>query len=247
MINEETRRKLREINMGEAVSGLEAQQADPATMSLSFDERMQRLVDYIYQEKYNGKIQRLIRSAKLRFPQANRQCIIYNSRGLDRELIEDLFRCQYISLHQSVILQGFTGSGKTYLACALGKEACLNHVRVRYIRLPDLLMEYGDSVIMAGKQRKLIEHYSRIPLLILDEWLVSDISDGELHFLFELMERRSDTTSTIFCTQYRKEDWVRRLGEGVQAEAVVDRYAYTSFWIETGNTNMREYCSKHNS
>ena len=68
---------------------------------------------------------------------------------------------------------------------------------------------------------------------------------AELHFLFELMERRSDTTSTIFCTQYRKDDWVKRLGEGVRAEAIVDRYAYTAFWIETGSTNMREYCAKH--
>ena len=110
---------------------------------------------------------------------------------------------------------------------------------------PDLLMEYGDSTVVAGNQRKLLERYSRIPLLILDEWLVSDISDAELHFLFELMERRSDTTSTIFCTQYRKDDWVKRLGEGVRAEAIVDRYAYTAFWIETGSTNMREYCAKH--
>ena len=106
-------------------------------------------------------------------------------------------------------------------------------------------MEYGDSTVVAGNQRKLLERYSRIPLLILDEWLVSDISDAELHFLFELMERRSDTTSTIFCTQYRKDDWVKRLGEGVRAEAIVDRYAYTAFWIETGSTNMREYCAKH--
>lgn len=122
MVNEETRRKLREINLGEAVTGLELQQADPATMSLPFDERMQRLVDYIYQEKYNGKIQRLIQSAKLRFPQANRHGVIYGSRGLNKELLESLFSGQYIGLHQSVILQGFTGSGKTYLACAMGKK-----------------------------------------------------------------------------------------------------------------------------
>ena len=121
MINEETRRKLREINLGEAIKGLEVQQADPATIALPFDERMQRLVDYIYQEKYNGKIQRLIKSAKLRFPQANRQGVIYASRGLNRELIENLFSGQYIGLHQSIILQGFTGSGKTYLAQSLAR------------------------------------------------------------------------------------------------------------------------------
>lgn len=68
MINDESRRKLREMNLGEIISGLEAQQAEPATLGLPFDDRMQRLVDYVYQEKYNAKIQRLIRSAKLRFP-----------------------------------------------------------------------------------------------------------------------------------------------------------------------------------
>lgn len=241
MVNEETRRKLRELNLSEAVAGLEMQQSEPATIGLSFDERLQRLVDYIYQEKYNSRIQRLVKAARLRFPQANVQDVHYKGRGLNQELLAGLFSCQYISGHQSIILQGFTGSGKTYLACALGKQACLHQIRTRYIRLPDLLMEYSDAALVPGKQKQLLDRYGKIPLLIIDEWLVSDISDSELYFLFELMERRSDSTSTIFCTQYRKEDWIRRLGEGVQAEAVVDRYAYTAFWIETGSMNMREY------
>lgn len=84
MINEETRRKLRELKMGEFVSGLELQQADPATIALPFDERMQRLTDYVYQEKYNGRIQRLIKSAKLRFPQANMHSLYYEGRCLNR-------------------------------------------------------------------------------------------------------------------------------------------------------------------
>lgn len=90
-------------------------------------------------------------------------------------------------------------------------------------------MEYGDCAAIIGSPNKLLNRYGKIPLLILDEWLVSDISDSELYFLFELMERRSDSTSTIFCTQYRKDDWIKRLGEGVQAEAIVDRYAHTAF------------------
>ena len=97
---------------------------------------------------------------------------------------------------------------------------------------------------MAGQQKRLFTKYGNIPLLILDEWLVIDISESELYFLFELMECRSDTTSTIFCTQYRKEDWIKRLGNGVQAEAIVDRYAHTAYWIETGSMNMREYCAR---
>lgn len=245
MINDETRRKLRELNLAELINGLDLQQAEPATVSLAFDERMQRLIDYVYQAKYNSKIQRLIKSAKLRFPQADIHSLYYDSRHLDKNLLTELFTCQYIDSHQSIILQGPTGSGKTFLSCVFGKQACLRQTTTRYVRFPDLLMEYGDASLVPGQQKKVITKYGKIPLLVIDEWLVSDISDSELYFLFELMERRSDSTSTIFCTQYRKDDWIKRMGEGIQAEAIVDRYAYSAFWIETGSMNMREYCARN--
>lgn len=93
-------------------------------------------------------------------------------------------------------------------------------------------MEYGDASIIRGKQKCLLASYSKIPLLVIDEWLVSDMSDKELYFFFELFERRSDTTSTIFCTQYRQEDWVTRLNESVQAEAIVDCYGILLFGLK---------------
>jgi DNA replication protein DnaC len=125
-----------------------------------------------------------------------------------------------------------------------GEVGMPQSVQGSYIRFPDLLMEYGDCATILGSPKKLLNRYKKIPLLILDEWLVSDISDSELYFLFELMERRSDSTSTVFCTQYRKDDWIKRLGEDDQTEAIVNRYAHTAYWIETGSMNMREYFAK---
>ena len=93
-------------------------------------------------------------------------------------------------------------------------------------------MEYGDASIIRGKQKCLLASYSKIPLLVIDEWLVSDMSDKELYFFFELFERRSDTTSTIFCTQYRQEDWVTRVNESVQAEAIVYCYGIRLFGLK---------------
>ena len=243
MLNDETKRKLRELNISEVIDAIEYQDQDPVTVSLPFEERLQRIVDYLYQEKYNSKIQRLIKSAKFRFPQADVHSIYYEGRALNRESINELSTAQFIRNRHSIVFQGYTGSGKTFLACAIGKEACRQQVRTRYIRLPDLLMEYGDAKIIPGQEKKIIARYSKIPLLILDEWLMADISADELHFLFELTEHRSDSTSTIFCTQYSKKDWIKKLGEGVYAEAIVDRYAYNTVWIETGRKNMRKYCA----
>ena len=104
-------------------------------------------------------------------------------------------------------------------------------------------MEFDEALLIPGREKKLHSMYARIPFLILDEWLMADISAEELHFLLELMERRSDSTSTIFCTQYSKKDGVKKLGQEVYAEAIVARYAYTTTWVETGKSNMREFCT----
>lgn len=87
MINDETKRKLRELNISEFINALETQQTEPATVSMTFDERMQRLVDCVYQEKYNSRIQRMIKSTRLRFPQADIHGIYYDGRGLNKELL----------------------------------------------------------------------------------------------------------------------------------------------------------------
>ena len=247
MINDETKRKLRELNLSELVTALENQQRDIHSVALTFDERIQRLVDYLYQEKYNSKIQRLMKLSKFRLPKAEANDIYYSNRGIDKNVIQELSTCQFIGTNSNVIFQGFTGSGKTYLSCALGRQACKYQIRTRYIRLPDLLMEYDESTLTTKGKVKLLKKYSSFGLLILDEWLLEDISDEEQHFIFELIERRHDQTSTIFCTQYRKEDWHSRLGGGVHADAIMDRIVHNAVWVETGSMNMREYYSNQNT
>ena len=245
MINEETRRKLREMNIGEFITALDIQQKTPNYVTLTFEERFQIAVDYMYQEKYNGKIQRLIAQAKLRIPNADVTGIHYENRGINQNAIQELSSCQFINNGSHVILQGFTGSGKTYLACALGKQACKQRIRTRYVRLPDMLMEHDEASLTPKSKTNLLKKYCGFGLLIIDEWLLEDISDDEQHFLFELVERRHDAASTIFCTQYRKADWHTRLGGGIHADAIMDRIVHNATWIETGELNMREYCAKH--
>jgi DNA replication protein DnaC len=244
MMNDETKRKLRELNLGEIITAIEIQNQDISYTSLPFDDRIQRMVDYLYQEKYNSKVHRLINLSKFRLSKAEVNDIHYIERGIDRQTIQQISTCQFIEIHSNIIFQGFTGSGKTFLACAIGRQTCKQGIRTRYIRIPDLLMERDEATLKSQGVPKLLKKYTSYNLLILDEWLLDGLSEEEQHFLFELMERRHDGTSTIFCTQYRREDWHARLGGGVHADAIMDRIVHNVVWIETGSMNMREFYSK---
>ena len=245
ILNDETRRKLRLMNIGEFVDAIELQQQEPQTVSMPFDERFQLLVDTVYQQKYNEKVHRLLKTAKLRIPQADVHNILYSeNRPLNRSVMDELASCRFVDNCQSVVFQGFTSSGKTYLGCALAKEACRHLCRTRYIRIPELLSEAADRSAIPGGRAKVLNKYAAYKVLVLDEWLIQDLTKSDIEFLFELSERRFDTSSTIFCTLYKREDWVKRLGGKAYAESIVERYNYNVTWIETGDTNMRQFYSR---
>ncbi|MBS7528850.1 ATP-binding protein [Fusibacter paucivorans] len=243
MLNEETRRKLRELNLDEMIEAIDQQSQDINCAVMSFEDRMKLAVDFVYQKKYNGKVQRLIKLAKFRIGNASFHDIHYIDRGLDKEKLIGLSTAQFIDTSSSIVFHGFAGSGKSFLACALGRQACKQGIRTRYIRIPDLLLLRDEATLSPQGISKLLKKFSAYKLLILDEWLLDDLSDEEQHFLFELIERRHDSSSTIFCTQFKKEDWHVRLGGGVHAEAMMDRIVHNAFWIYSGNLNMRQFYS----
>lgn len=246
MINEETKRKLRLMNIGEFIEASEEQEQDVNALALSFDDRFQMMVDRVYQQKYNDKVHNLIKRAHLRLPKADIHNVFYHEkRTLSRGIIDELATGKYIDENQSIILQGYTSTGKTYLGCALAKEACRQLHRTRYIRVPDMLTEYADKSLLPGGKEKVLRKYSGFKVLVLDEWLLNDLSKEEIEFLFELSERRYDISSTIFCTLYRTEDWIKRLGSGAYAESIVERYEHNSIRIETGSMNMRDIFSNN--
>ena len=141
MIDEETRRKLRELKMGEMVDALDMQDADLSCMAVPFDERIKMAVDYTYEEKYAASVKRLIGRARLRFPDAEMGDMIYDGRGIDGVLIREAGTCQFVDSAANVIIEGCTGTGKSFLGCCLAKQACKRRKSARYIRMPDLLME----------------------------------------------------------------------------------------------------------
>ena len=139
----------------------------------------------------------------------------------------------YIQEHHNIILLGATGSGKTYLACALGMAAARRFYAVKYIRLPDLLVEFqiarGNGTI-----RKLMAQYKKYALLIIDEWLLYPLRETEARDLLEIVESRYKRNSTIFCSQFDIPGWPEKLSDPLLADAICDRIVHDAYTVVIG-------------
>ena len=127
---------------------------NPSTASLSFDERLGMLVDAEQLARDNRALTRRLKEAKLRLSQACLEDLDYSGRKLDRALIRQLATCRWVAEHQNILITGPTGVGKTFLACALGQQACRQSQRVIYRRMPrlfpELTLAHGDGTIPDG-------------------------------------------------------------------------------------------------
>lgn len=129
-----------------------------------------------------------------------------------------------------MILLGATGSGKTYIACALGMAAARSFLKVRYVRLPELLTELAIAR-GNGTYRKVIQQYKKPALLILDEWLLYPLKESEARDLLEIAEARYRTSSTIFCSQFDIPGWREKIGDPILADAICDRIVHDAYSI----------------
>ena len=240
-IDTETRRKLRDMAAGPLLDALLAQD-DTLTLGMSFEQRIQLAVDEAHSAFTHAKVEGLIRRAQLRYPNADlRRLDMVEERGLNRDVITQLATCSFIDRQHNVVFQGFTGSGKSYLGSALAKQACTMRIRAHYVRMPDLEEAWIQAADKPQGQVKLLKKYASFTLLVIDEWLLDPPNESMRSMLLELLERRYDNASTVFCTQYAKKDWHQRLGSGVHADAIMDRIVHNTIWVETGSYNMREH------
>ncbi|MBQ4257763.1 MAG: IS21-like element helper ATPase IstB [Clostridia bacterium] len=208
-----------------------AQLTDPNLQGMSFEDRFGLIVDQEWTSRKNSHLKRLIKQARFSDPEACVEDIEYHAdRNLDQTQIARLSGCDYIAERHNVILLGATGSGKTYLACALGMSAIRNFLTVRYARLPDLLTELAIAR-GNGTYRKVIQQYKKPSLLILDEWLLYPLKETEARDLLEIAEARYKRASTIFCSQFDIPGWREKIGDPILADAICDRIVHDSYSI----------------
>jgi len=233
MTNQSTINKLIEMRLSNMADAFRNQLSDPRMKEIPFEDRLGMLVDIEYTSRKNNRLRRLIRKAEFDQPDASIMEINYSSgRKLNKSLLQRLATCEYITEHRNIFITGATGGGKTYMACAFGMEACKQYYTVKYVRLPDLLLDL-EIARSEGTYKKVMDKYTKPMLLILDEWLLLRLSESESKDIFELLHKRRKKSSTIFCSQFRQDGWYDQLGgdNSTIADAILDRIVHDAYKI----------------
>ena len=246
MLSTNTIAKLQEMHLSAMARALKDQLETPSVRELSFEDRFGLIVDREYTSRKNNRLAKLIRQANFADTQACIEGIDYSAdRHLDKNVMLKLASCQFIHDHHNIALLGSTGSGKTYIACALGLAAARNYLSVKYVRLPDL---FTDLSIARGNGtfRKVIEQYKKPSLLILDEWLLFSLKETESRDLLEIAEARYRKGSIIFCSQFDVPGWREKITDPVLSEAICDRIVHDTYFLNIDcSESMRKKTGVH--
>jgi len=232
MLTNPTLETLKSLKLHGLLEALEEQQQTPAVQSLSFEERVALLVDRERLWRENQRRTRLLRGARLKVSQASVEDINYKAnRGLDKRQIASLATGEWIRRSQNLLITGATGSGKTWIACALAQQTCRQGHSVLYWRVPRLIEElriaHGD-----GSYIKFLKTLSKASLIVLDDWGLTALSAQDRADLLEILDDRVNTGSTIVASQLPVDTWHAYLGEPTLADAILDRLVHQSHRIE---------------
>jgi DNA replication protein DnaC len=239
MLNHQTARKLRDMRLTTMASEYLRQSESPDMSCLDFDERIGMLVDVEWLSRENNRINKLTKDANLRITSACFADIDYRpTRKLDRRAVTRLSNFAWIKEYRNLIITGATGTGKTWLACAFGHEACRMGIRTKYYRVSRLMNEL-TLANGSGNLSKALAKLAKAELLILDDWGINVITPAESLLLFEAFEDRSGSLSTIIAAQVPVTEWHGLFEDSTLADAILDRLTHNAYRFELQGHSMR--------
>jgi len=231
--------KLRTLRLNAMARTLEEQMQMPDIGSLSFEERLGLLVDMEATDRENRRLKTRLIKARLKQNACIEDIDFRHPRGLDKSLMLKLFSCDWIKESNNILITGPTGTGKTFLACALAQKACREGYSVQYIRTPRIFQELhiakGD-----GRYTKILKNFAKANLLLFDDWGLAKMTDENRHDLLEILEDRHSINSTLVTSQFPVDKWHDLIGDPALADAILDRLIHSAYKIDLKGDSMRK-------
>lgn len=240
MLIEPTMEALKEMKLYGMADAWTEQQRKPEYASLGFDERYCMIVDAEKMFRLNRKVSRNLDEAKLKHTRACIEDIDYSDkRGLDKAIVMQLASCGWVHEHQSIVITGPTGVGKTFVACALAQQAVRKGYRALYRRSTRLF----DELLQAradGSYPRLLKKLAKIDVLVLDDWGMHRIDETQRRDMMEVLDDRYAERSTILTSQLPTSKWHDHLGDPTTADAICERILHRSHKLTLKGASRRK-------
>jgi DNA replication protein DnaC len=247
MLREPTMEKLQGMRLGVMATAWSDQQHSADVIALSFDERFAMLVDAEWMARENKRLGRALKEAKLRISEASVEGIDYPPRReLDKGIIRQLGTCKWVEEHQVILITGMTGTGKTYVGCALAQQACRKGYRAMYRRAS----RFFDELRLAradGSYPRLLARIARIDVLVIDDFAIAPVAETERRDLLEVLEDRYSARATVITSQLPPDRWHDYLADPTVADAICDRVLHAAHRIALKGPSRRKEKDSNNT
>jgi DNA replication protein DnaC len=232
--------QLRKLRLGAMADALGLQMDQVSTYEdLAFTERLGLLIDHEMLNRNQNKQARLIRLARFKLMASIHDIDYRHRRNINKSQIAQLAKTDWLDKAQNLLITGPCGSGKTYLACAVGHNACLHGYSARYYRLSRLLLEMTQAKA-DGSYHKFLKQLAQTQVLLLDDWGLEPLDRAHRHDLMEIMDDRHTATSTIVISQLPTTEWYASIGDNTLADAILDRLMHNAHRLELKGESMRK-------
>lgn len=238
-MNEQTMNKMKTMKLYGMVrafrTSLESGNADKWTA----DELLSMLIDSEWDDRYNRKLDRNLKNAKFRYKAAVEQINFDTPRDLNKNQVLRLADCDFIGKKENVIITGSTGIGKSYIASALGHQACSLGYKVAYEHTSKLFARLKMAKA-DGTYLKEVTKMEKQELLIIDDFGIQPLDQQNRNTLMEIIEDRHGKRSTVFTSQVPVNKWHEVIGEQTIADAILDRIIHVAHRLELKGESMRK-------